>query len=65
MGGNEAEFLCLPEVSLEMSGLFLNHPSLKRQLDLALRYHVEENHIGSVCLLLLARLMHGLVVEPA
>ena len=24
-GGNAAEFLCLPEVSLERSGLFLNH----------------------------------------
>lgn len=29
-------------------------PGLKPQLDLALRYHVQENHIGSVCLLLWA-----------
>ena len=37
-------------------GIYMSYkdkiPGLKPQLDLALRYHVQENHIGSVCLLL-------------
>ena len=39
-------------------GIYMSYkdkiPGLKPQLDLALRYHVDENHIGSVCLLLWA-----------